>query len=429
MKRVLIVTPHWPPLVYPDMHRARMALPYLAESGWQALVLSVNPAAQGGVEEPALVQTIPPETRQWQAGAIPRAWTTVLGIGHGGWRSLISLYRLGCKIIEKEKPELLFFSTTLFPAMILGPLWGKKYGVPYVLDYQDPWVFKRPSEPLSLGSVKTLLSRALDQRIEPYVLRKVAHIISVSPSYVKALSDRYPALRPENFTVLPFGAPENDFIYIQDKQVPQHVYAPQDGKRHWVYSGRGGRDLSLALRALFIALAEARRQTPAAWNNLRLHFIGTQYLPSQDAPKAIERLAGEYGVGDLVEEKTERIGYLESLRCLLDAEALIVPGSEDPGYTASKIYPCILARKPLLAIFHERSSVCDVLRKTGAGELVTFSNGESAEAIAARISKGWFDRWPVPTPPTDWNAFSEYSAREMTRRMCQAFDRTVVSRR
>ena len=407
------------------MHRARTALPYLPEFGWQALVLSVHPAAQGGFEEPALVETIPPETRQWQAGAIPRAWTSTLGIGHGGWRSLISLYRLGCKIIEQEKPELLFFSTTLFPTMILGPLWRKKYGVPYALDYQDPWVFKHPSERLSLRSVKTLLSRALDGKLEPYVIRKAAHIISVSPSYVKALSDRYPALRPEQFTVLPFGAPEPDFKYVQQKSVPQNVYRSEDGWRHWVYSGRGGRDLGLALSALFIALAEARRKAPVTWNRLRLHFIGTQYLPSRDAPKEIERLAGEYGVGDLVEEKTERIGYLESLRCLLEAEALIVPGSEDPGYTASKIYPCILARKPLLAIFHERSSACDVLRKTGAGELVTFSDHELPRAVAARISHRWFDRWPMTAPKTNWEAFSKYSAREMTRTMCAAFDRVL----
>src|ERR1019366_3746775 len=98
MKRVLIVTPHWPPLVYPDMHRARMALPYLAQFGWQALVLHVDPKAQGGFEETKLIETIPAETPQWQAGAVPRAWTSVLGIGHGGWRSLIPLYRLGCKI-------------------------------------------------------------------------------------------------------------------------------------------------------------------------------------------------------------------------------------------------------------------------------------------------------------------------------------------
>ena len=253
-------------------------------------------------------------------------------------------------------------------------------------------------------------------------------MISVSPYYVETLSSRYPHLRPKNFTVLPFGAPESDFTYVQDKLVPQSAYDPGDGWRHWVYSGRGGRDLGVALRALFLALAEARRQAPVTWNRLRLHFIGTHYAASRNATKEIERLAAEYGVGDLVQEKTERIGYLESLRCLLDAEALVVPGSEDPGYTASKIYPCILARKPLLAVFHERSSVCDVLRKTASGVLVTFSGRDSPEAIAACISRRWFQRWPVPAPATDWKAFSPYSAREMTRRMCEAFDQSVPRR-
>ena len=143
-------------------------------------------------------------------------------------------------------------------------------------DYQDPWVSQRPGGRLSLPGMKALLSRALDRELEPYVLRNVAHIISVSPSYVEALSDLYPALRPENFTILPFGAPESDFAYVRDKHVPQGVYQPEDGWRHWVYCGRGGRDLSFALRAFFLALAEARRQAPITWNRLRVHFIGTR---------------------------------------------------------------------------------------------------------------------------------------------------------
>ena len=61
-------------------------------------------------------------------------------------------------------------------------------------------------------------------------------------------------------------------------------------------------------------------------------------------------------------------------------------GSDDPGYTASKIYPYILAEKPLLAIFHEESSVVRILQETNAGTVVTFKTGESVEEVA-RASK------------------------------------------
>jgi hypothetical protein len=312
--------------------------------------------------------------------------------------------------------------------MLLGPLWKKKYGVPYAVDYQDPWVLDPSREQLALPGLKARLSRALDRRLEPLALRPVSQIVSVSPSYADMLRRRYRFLSPEQFTVLPFGAPEADFSVVRVQHVPQGAYPPDDGYRHWVYCGRGGKDLGFALRAFFLALAEARRQAPVTWNRLRVHFIGTQYAAAQNAPKAIERLAADCGVGDLVVEKTGRIGYLESLRCLLDAEALIVPGSEDPGYTASKIYPCILAKKPLLAVFHEGSSVCRVLRETGGGELVTFSGRETSEAVAAQISQRWFQRWPIAARTTDWKAFSRYSARAMTRTLCGVFDRSIARR-
>jgi len=416
MKRVLIVTPNWPPVTYPDMHRARMALPYMKEDGWEPIILHTDPDEQGGFKEPALVQTIPDDIRTWQAQAVSRVWTWPLGLTHVGWRSLPSLYRLGGRIIEKEKPDLVFFSTTMFPVMVLGPLWRKKYGLRYVLDFQDPWV-----QEARAAGVKSSFSRLLDRKLERYALQSPSHVISVSASYVDTLIGRYPSLKPEQCTVLPFGAPEADFAVVQAKRISQEAFQPNDGWRHWVYAGRGGADMNFALRSFFLALADARRKAPITWNRLRVHFIGTHYADSRKAPKAIERLASECGVGDLVEEKTERIGYLESLRCLIDAEALVVPGSEEAGYTASKIYPYILARKPLLAVFHERSSVCQVLRETHAGELVTFSSGESPQSVAGRIGSQWFERRPIPVPKTDWDAFARYSAREMTRKLCRAF--------
>ncbi|MFA5976147.1 MAG: hypothetical protein WC859_08305 [Elusimicrobiota bacterium] len=472
MKRVLIVSPNWPPVTYPDMHRARTALPYLSENGWVPLVLHTDPQEQGGARDSRLADTVPPDTSVFQATSVARGWTRWLGLTHVGWRSLPSLYRLGSQIIQREKPDLIFFSTTMFPVMILGPLWAKKHGVPYVLDFQDPWVpetkssspaFTDTSSPAVTGrgskhavdgrmdsppetagndagaaggnddwrnclGLKAKLSRAIDCRLEPYALRNVSHIISVSTAYVEMLSRRYPRLSADCFTVLPFGAPELDFEYLQQHSIEQSVFRTGDGRRHWVYAGRGGKDMALALRALFLSLARAR-QKDAEWNNLRLHFIGTDYASRGLLPGRVALLAEACGVGDLVEEKKEQVGYFESLRCLLDADALLVPGSEDPGYTASKIYPYILARKPLLAVFHEQSSVCQVLRETGAGELVSFRSGETAESVSERITRQWFEHWPKAAPEADWAAFSRYSARGMTRRMCEAFNRALAGRK
>ena len=423
MKRVLIVTPNWPPISCPDLHRARMALPYFADCGWEPLILKFDPDEQEGIRDPMLCESVPGGTRTWQAGAIPRSWTIWFGLNSVGLRGLLHLARLGSKVIRAERPSLLFFSTTMFPVMILGIYWKLVHGVPYVLDFQDPWRYER--KPNALNPRRTLkqwLSARIADILEPLALRKVSHVVSVSPQYPATLARRYSWLRPEQFTVLPFGAAEGDFELLPRLSVRQSIFAPGDGMRHWVYVGRGGGDMALAARAFFTALRNARRASPADYEGVCIHFIGTDYAPPDRSRKTIEPIAVECGVGDMVEEISTRIPYFEALCCLQDADALIVLGSDDGGYTASKIYPYILAKKPLLAIFHEDSSVVGLVRKTNCGAVFTFNGQSTVTEIAKAIEGEWFDPARPRNVQTNWEEFDSYSARKMTQKLCRVFD-------
>lgn len=424
MKQVLIVTPNWPPISCPDMHRVRMSLPFFSEFGWEPLILKINPDEQEGIKDPELNRTVPANIKNWQAGCIPKSWTYWLGLNNVGLRSFFHLAQLGNQIIQAQKPHLIFFSTTMFPLMSLGRYWHSKYRLPYVLDFQDPWLSDYHKHRGSLyQSWKYQLSQAIARTLEPFTLRRATHIISVSPGYVDTLLKRYSWLKPEQFTVLPFGAAETDFSTLGKCPIKHSYFNRGDGKQHWVYVGRGGSDMAFALRSLFQALWRSRQQEPQ-FSNLLLHFIGTDYAPTT-ARKTVEPIAIECGVEDMVQEHPHRIPYFEALQCLLDADALIVPGSDDPSYTASKIYPYILAQKPLLAIFHEMSSVVSVLRLTKAGTVVTFKTGEEIDQVSERISATWLRNLPPATPKTDWEAFIPYTAREMARQQCNIFEQCL----
>jgi hypothetical protein len=180
--------------------------------------------------------------------------------------------------------------------------------------------------------------------------------------------------------------------------------------------------MAFALRAIFMALRTARDADPGRFGRVRLHFLGTDYASGIRARKTIAPVAAEFGLGDMVLETPERVPYFQALRSLQAADALLVPGSSDPGYTASKIYPYILARRPLLAVFHERSSVVEVLRSTGAGTVVTFTSNDTCEQVSEKIVSSWFQSTLPPPPATDWAAFEKYGAWEMTRRLCALFE-------
>src|SRR5262249_12892842 len=99
-------------------------------------------------------------------------------------------------------------------------------------------------------------------------------------------------------------------------------------------------------------------------------------------------------------------------------------------YTASKIYPYVLASKPLLALFREESSVVSILNRIRAGEVVPFGRGEKAAEIAQKLLPALADflrRLPF-VPATNWKEFEPYMAKQMTTRQCELFH-AVVNRR
>jgi hypothetical protein len=78
----------------------------------------------------------------------------------------------------------------------------------------------------------------------------------------------------------------------------------------------------------------------------------------------------------------------------------------------------------LLVIVHEKSSVCDIVRKTRAGTLVTFNYEDNLAEIASRINSQWFNSQPVAVT-TDWNEFERYTSRSMTASLCSVFAEAI----
>src|SRR5712692_4098845 len=427
-RHVLIVSPNFPPINAPDHQRVRMSLPHLAEFGWRATVLAVSPEHVEGLQDPLLLETVPKSTRVVRAGALSAKRTRPFGVGNLALRAFPFLKRAGDRLLSTEHFDLVFFSTTAFPVMALGRRWLKRWRVPYVLDFQDPWLsdyFIGRTDTPPGGHFRYGLSRKLAQLLEPYTVRKASHIITVSPAYRESLLQRYSWLSSNRFTILPFGAAENDFQLLSSLGLRQKVFDPKDGKRHWVYVGAGGVAMALSVRSFLQALGRVRRNGGGReLENLMIHFVGTDYAAGDRARETFRPIAEECGVADIVQEIPNRIPYFEALKCLADAEALIVPGSDDQGYTASKICAYIMANKPMLAIFHEKSSVADILRATNAGTLVTFKDSSELERMTCEIEARWF-KSARQAPAIKDDALEPYLARKMTRRQCAVFDQCV----
>src|SRR5690606_24234171 len=129
-----------------------------------------------------------------------------------------------------------------------------KFGVPFVLDLQDPWRNDfYLDKPKSERPPKFMVSYNIDKYLEMYTMKKVDGIISVSQGYVDTLLDRYPYLRPQQFTVIPFGYSTVDFE-VMEKHVKDVSVQLKKDKANIVYIGRGGHDMKLATECFFTAL-------------------------------------------------------------------------------------------------------------------------------------------------------------------------------
>src|SRR3954469_23961107 len=104
MKKVLIVSPHFPPVNAPDMQRVRLTLPYLRAKGWEPTVLALAPESiKGAVLEPRLERTYPDDVRIIRVKGFSPAWTRWAGIDSLWRRCGPAVTAAGEKLLRSER--------------------------------------------------------------------------------------------------------------------------------------------------------------------------------------------------------------------------------------------------------------------------------------------------------------------------------------
>jgi len=429
MRRVLIVSPYFPPSNAADMQRIRMSLPFFKNFGWEAEVATVYEKNSKINQDHLLLESIPRNIKIYKVSAFNKKWTSKLGLGSLALRSFWFYFLKVNSLIKQNKYDLIYFSTTQFPVCILGAYWKHKFDIPFVIDMQDPWHSdfyqnKRKSERPS----KYWFSSRLNKYLEPLAMKAVDGLISVSEAYIKTLECRYPHIRTIPTSTITFGAFEKDFgIAHKNSSLLKPAFQRMDGIIHLVYVGRGGNDMKDAIDILFLAFKKGLSTQPELFNKLRFHFIGTSYAPAGTGKPSIQPLATVLGISEYVEEQTDRISFYNSIKTLLEADALIVPGSNDHQYTASKIFPYILAKKPLLAIFHPKSSASDIIQECNAGTVVNLLEKEKGIEEIYRFLVELINN-QLKQSKTNWVNFEPYSSENMTKKQCEVFDRVVRDR-
>jgi hypothetical protein len=111
---------------------------------------------------------------------------------------------------------------------------------------------------------------------------------------------------------------------------------------------------------------------------------------------------------------------------------LLAVGSNDPTYSASKIFPYLLARRPLLTIVHEESIMLGLARSQGFACCYGFDHREALQPddpLVAQICSEWFEGPGLKhLPPGDTSALLPHTAAGMSKRLATIFDQAVSPR-
>lgn len=431
IKRVAIVGADFVPSSLPPALRIRFFSKHLPEFGWEPVIITTNSDFYECNIDPENEQLLSETLKIIRTPALSAKWTRKIGIGDIGIRSMWHHWRKLCDLSKKNQIDLLFIPVPPYVPMILGRLINKRFGIPYIIDYIDPWVTEYYWQvPKSQRPPKWILANAVSRIMEPYALKNVSHIVSVDKSYIGDLPNRYSWLTESDLSGIPYGIEPMDFDFLRKNPRQNKIFDCKDGLVHLVYTGRGGVDLLLVLESLFSAIKLGLKKWPELFLRLRVHFIGTNYASESNITYQVFPLAKKMDIQQIITEHPTRISYLDALQTMLDSHGLLALGSDSPHYTASKIFPYILAQKPLLAIFNEASSVVRILKELKVGHVITFNSQhspiEKVENILQYLKNFILQPHQLPLS-INWDIFENYTAKAMTMRLVKAFEVVLTS--
>lgn len=426
MKKIIIVAPHFPPSNLAAVHRTRLFAQHLPSFGWEPIIVTVHPDYYEESPDWNLHEMLPAGLRIEKVKALPVK--PIRTIGDIGVRGFYFMYKKIIELARKEKIDFLFIPIPSNYAALLGRMVFRKTGIPFGIDYIDPWVHRWPGTERKFS--RHWWSMKLGEWLEPVAVKNVALITGVAPGYFEDVLKRNEHLRDVITAAMPYGGEASDHEFVKTKALQPYLFKKEEGIVDMVYAGAMLPRAFEPLKQVLHAMARNKEE----FRNVRFHFIGTGTSPNNSGGFNIKPHAEPLGLWEnTVFEYPKRIPYLDVLTHLSASDGIFILGSTEPHYTPSKLYQAVLSHKPVFAILHEKSTAGHVINASHAGLDLAFNGQEDVEKIGREFVKCWncyrdmarkFDPAQI-----DMQEFQKYSAFNITRSLSAALDEAVALKR
>ena len=398
MRKILIVSYHFPPDVSVGGMRPAKFAKYLPQFGWEPIILTVEERYHPLTDQSKL-KDLGPVPRVYRTRMLPqpghlylalktRVWKATPGLAstpamtssssHRGVlssirRALVSLeclpddkqmwipaaVAIGAKIVRDHNVEALLTTGPPMSCHVIGWLLKAVTGRRWIADFRDPWVLHRE------GSLvpSTAFSRAAEAWLEQKTMLHADSVVFTTDRMQAYAHQRYPFLTSKTAVIL-------------------NGYDPSDFNGRPIDGCRSDRDIftlthtgtiyqkrsaELLLRCLSDLIHAGK--IPRA--RVRVNFVG--FTPT------VRERATQLDLADVV-TVIDFMKYEECVDLLHRSDVLLLFAQGQPLQIPTKLYDYIAVGKPIL-VFAEDGATVDLASRLPGATVVGPENGERLESM------------------------------------------------
>ena len=395
MKRLLVISFYYPPIMSAGSVRIGKLVKYLPEYGWEPIVLTVAPKpniAQGipnEADETRIVRTRyrdpvglfsrPPSVHGCEPSSVsgPKSSKGSTLVFLREWIKKVSPFTIqrmpdrmlgwypyaiqaGKRVMEWDSIDAIFSSHPSPVSHLIAAKLSREFRVPWVADYRDLWTGS------TLRPYPKWLE-ALESKYERKILKNAAFLTTVSETLKGYLEN----LHAKSVEIIYNGFDPEDFEKEAARGKP--------GVFTLVYSGTLYTSRQSPV-PLFEALRHLMEEGIVTKDKFQVRFIGVQEPPFRE-------LVDTYGLDDLVSSEPFQ-PYKENVATLKGAGALLFFSwneGEMEGNPTSKIFQYVGAGRPILVVGGGNRFAVDFIERTGTGKV-----GRDSKEIRYIISR-WLE--------------------------------------
>lgn len=405
MHTVLFIAYNFPPCGGPSVQRSLKFVKYLPSLGWQPIVVATDARAYS-IQDSSLEKDIPEHTpvyrpASWDINAWRPAFLKFkLGKLHATLNTLLALpdsavfwVRAARSAVEAaiaaHHPPILYTTSGPYSAHLLG-LWIKKrFGLPWVADFRDPWsqnrIIRYPPG-----------YRRANRRMERQVLTTADHVVTVSHPIAKNLADLMGDTQTP-VSVIPNGYDPDDVPHLAPTLTTKFTIS---------YTGKFTRLRHPAV--LIEAVTSLVDSGRIPLDRIELIFAGSNldaFVPSRPPFTKL---------GYLPHDQLAKVWQRSNMLLLIQD-----PSPENRGAYSAKLFEYLAANRPILAITSPTSVAAELIRQTESGAIASHTLEQVKQVLLEYYDacrQGRLSHSP------NWDIIKRFSRPGLTTQLAAIFD-------